>query len=209
MRRALFAAFLLALPVLAALAPPARAALSERDRADIARVEAYLNGIQTLQGRFLQVAPDGGVSEGQVYLRRPGRLRFEYAPPSPILVVADGLFVVFHDKELGQTDRIPLGATPIGVLVRETIKLSGDVGVRAVSRAPGVLRVSLFDPARPEEGQITLVFGEQPLELRQWQVTDARGQVTSITLSGVELNQPLPGKLFVVTDPAPGEARPR
>lgn len=200
--------FLLAL-VLALVAVPAAAqTLSERDRADVARIETYLNTITSLRGRFLQVAPDGAVSEGKVWLRRPGRLRFEYDPPVPVLVVADGLFVVMHDKELGQVNRIPLGTTPLSVLLRDEIKLAGGVTVKGVERQPGTLRVTVFDSDRPREGELTLVFSDMPLALRQWVVTDARGLATSVSLANVEFNLPLEGRLFVFTDPAPDE-RPR
>lgn len=200
--------FLLALVLALAAVPAAAQQLSDRDRADVARIEAYLNTITSLRGRFLQVAPDGAVSEGKVWLRRPGRLRFEYDPPVPVLVVADGLFVVMHDKELGQVNRIPLGTTPLSVLLRDEIKLAGGVAVKGVERQPGTLRVTVFDTDRPREGELTLVFSDMPLALRQWVVTDARGLSTSVSLANVEFNLPLEGRLFVFTDPAPDE-RPR
>jgi len=203
--------FLAAVMALAFVAPalPALAALSAADQADIARVEAYLNSVTSLRAKFLQIGPDGALSEGTLWLRRPGRLRFEYAPPSPVLVVADGLFLVFADTELGQVDRIPLASTPIAVLVDETVRLSGAVTVSVIERGPGSLRVTLHDTARPREGRITLVFADGPLRLRQWQVLDARDQITSISLSDVEINLALESGLFVVTDPAPGTARRR
>jgi outer membrane lipoprotein-sorting protein len=186
---------------LAFAAPAAAAALSEADRADVARAEDYLNTVKTISGRFVQVAPDGSLSEGRMWLSRPGRLRFEYAPPTPILVVADGIFVVYHDMELGQVDRVPIDATPLSVLLSERVKLSGDVTVRAVRRGPGTLRVALFATKRPDEGEIVLVFGDNPLQLRQWQVVDARGGATTVSLSQLEFNQPLVNRLFVFTDP--------
>lgn len=192
--------------LLALTAVPASAQqLTERDRADIARIETYLNTIKSLRGRFLQVAPDGAVSEGKVWLRRPGRLRFEYDPPVPVLVVADGLFLVMHDRELGQVNRIPLGTTPLSVLLRDEIKLAGAVTVKSVERQPGTLRVTVFDTDRPREGELTLVFSDLPLALRQWVVMDARGLATSVSLANVEFNLPLEGRLFVFTDPAPDE----
>ena len=197
--------FLAFLAVALAAVPAAAQQLTERDRADVTRIETYLNTITSLRGRFLQVAPDGAVSEGRVWLRRPGRLRFEYDPPVPVLVVADGLFVVMHDKELGQVNRIPLGTTPLSVLLRDEIKLAGGVTVKGVERQPGTLRVTVLDSDRPREGELTLVFSDMPLVLRQWVVTDARGLATSVSLANVEFNLPLEGRLFVFTDPAPDE----
>ena len=177
--------------------------LSDQDKADVARVEAYLNSFKTMTGNFLQVAPDGSLSDGKLYLRRPGRLRFEYAPPSPVLVVADGVWVIFHDKQLGQTDRVPLGSTPLATLVQDDIKLNGRVRVRGVQRSPGALRITMFDSDKPEEGRLVLVFSDKPLELRQWQVTDAQAQITTLTISNVELNQPLSANLFAFGESAP------
>ena len=197
----LFAALL---ALLLPMAAPARAAtLTDQDRADVARIEAYLNGFHTMSGRFLQVGPDGLSSEGKVWLSRPGRMRFEYDPPVPILVVGDGTFVIFHDKELGQIDRIPLGATPLAFILRDEVKLSGGLSVDKVERQRGVLRVTLFDTARPKEGRLTLTFSDGPLTLRQWQVIDAQGKATNITLNDVALNETLPGRLFVFIDPSP------
>ena len=193
-----------ALPLMARATPSLSAPnLSPQDKADIARVEAYLNGLKSLKAHFLQVAQDGGVSEGTAWLERPGRMRFEYDPPVPILVVGDGTFVIFHDKELGQIDRIPLGATPLAFILRDEVKLSGGLSVDKVERQRGVLRVTLFDTARPKEGRLTLTFSDGPLTLRQWQVIDAQGKATNITLNDVALNETLPGRLFVFIDPSP------
>ena len=89
-----------------------RLQLTERDRADLARIEAYLNGIVSLKARFLQVAPNGATSAGVAWLERPGRMRFQYDPPSPLLLVAGHGLVVFHDAQLNQTSNIPLSRTP-------------------------------------------------------------------------------------------------
>jgi len=195
------------LAALLAVAAPApfslafAAPLTEQDKADVARVETYLNGFRTLSGRFLQVGPDGLSSEGKVWLSRPGRMRFEYDPPVPILVVGDGTFVIFHDKELGQVDRIPLGATPLAFILRDEVKLSGGLSVDSVERQRGVLRLTLFDTARPKEGKLILTFSDGPLTLRQWQIVDAQGKTTNINLNDVALNETFPGRLFVFIDP--------
>ena len=201
----LFAALL---TLLLPWAAPAHAAtLTDQDRADVARIETYLNSFRTMSGRFLQVGADGLSSEGKVWLSRPGRMRFEYDPPVPILVVGDGTFVIFHDKELGQIDRIPLGATPLAFILRDEVKLSGSaadkVAVDKVERQRGLLRVTLLDTARPKEGRLTLTFSDGPLTLRQWQVIDAQGKATNITLNDMALNETLPGRLFVFIDPTP------
>jgi len=172
------------------------------ERSELARIDTYLNAITTLKARFVQVAPDGALSEGMFYLRRPGRLRFEYDAPNPILVVADRVWVVFYDKELGQVDRLPLDSTPIAVLTRSEIKLEEAFDVTGLAAEPGLLQVSLRDRESPDEGQITLVFSDRPLALRQWLVEDAQGLTTQITLYDIELNIALAPELFIFEEPA-------
>jgi outer membrane lipoprotein-sorting protein len=199
-RRALLGAALLG-ALLALPVPAARAAASAQDRADVARVEAYLNQIRSLSAGFIQVSPQGALSEGEFYLRRPGRLRFAYAPPSPLLIVGDGVWVVLYDSETNQVDRIPIGETPLSVLTRDKVDFSKGLEVAKVARRPGVLEVTVVDPAQREQGSITLVFADQPLELRQWLVTDSQGQVTTVQLRDARANVDLDAKLFVFVDP--------
>lgn len=192
-----------ALPRLPAQAAPKRAPpLSDKDKADVARAEEYLNSITTLKARFLQIAGNGNQAEGTAYLARPGRMRLQYDPPSPLLVVADGTFLIVHDKELGEPSYIPLGSTPAGVLVRENVRLIGqDVTVTRVVRLPGVLNISLVETDEPEAGEITLVFSESPFALRQWRVVDAQGSTTTVSLYEAQNGLKLDSKLFEFKNP--------
>lgn len=186
----------------AAWAAPKRAPLSAQDKADIARAEDYLNSVTTLKARFLQVAGNGNQAEGTAYLSRPGRMRLQYDPPNPMLVVADGTFLIVHDKELGEPSYIPLGSTPAGVLVRENVKLDGkDLVVTRVIRLPGVLNVSLVEKDEPEQGELTLVFSESPFALRQWRVVDAQGTTTTVSLYESQTGLKLDPKLFEFKNP--------
>jgi outer membrane lipoprotein-sorting protein len=191
----------LALPVLAPLlALPARAApLLPADQADLSRIEAYLDGLHTLKAHFLQVAPDGSTSEGTAWLERPGRMRFQYDPPSPLLMVAGHGLFFFHDSQINQTTNLPLGATPLGILLSENIHLSGAVTVTGVNRLPGQLQVTLVRTASPGDGSLTLVFSDTPLALRQWSVIDAQHQETRVTLYDVQLGGTFNPDLFVFT----------
>lgn len=177
------------------------AALTPQDRADISRVETYLNGVRTLHSRFLQLAPNGSTSEGQAWLQRPGRLRFEYDPPSPFLLVGGHGLLVFHDSQLKQTSNIPLGSTPLGLLLQDNLRLSGEVTVSGVTRAPGQLQISVFRTKSPADGTLGLIFADAPLVLRQWSVLDAQRQQTRITLYNVELGGVFNQKLFEFIDP--------
>lgn len=178
----------------------ARAEVTPEQRAEVERAIEYLEGIRTLRARFIQVGPDGGLAQGTLYLKRPGRLRFEYDPPVPILIVGDGIWLVLVDKELPHLDRFPISQTPLGVLVAEDIELGRSAEVSAVDNRAGVLRMTLIDPDKPEEGALTLVFADSPLALKQWQVRDAQGGVTNVSLSEVETGMELKPDLFVFTD---------
>ena len=196
---------LLLAPLASLLAPAASAqapaALTAQDRADVARIEGYLNGIRTLHSRFRQTAPNGGTSGGQAWLERPGRLRFEYDPPSPFLLVGGHGLLVFHDSQLKQTSNIPLGSTPLGLLLQDNLRLSGDITVAGLTRAPGQLQVRLLRTKSPADGTLTLIFADAPLTLRQWSVVDAQRQETRITLYNIELGGTFNQKLFEFVDP--------
>jgi outer membrane lipoprotein-sorting protein len=198
--------FLLPLPFLLPLAARAQTsapapALSAQDKTDITRVETYLNSLHNLRARFLQVAPDGRTSEGNAWISRPGRLRFEYDPPSPLLLVAGHGLVVFHDKQLMQTENFMIGQTPLGILLSDNLKLSGDITVTSVNRLPGQLQITVYRTSSPGDGTLTLVFTDPPLALRQWEVVDGQRQSTRVTLFNVELGGTFDSKLFEFIDP--------
>ena len=198
---------LLALPLLLAARSPARAQPAPgwqptaQDRTDLSRIEAYLNNLHTLKAHFLQVAPDGGVSEGTAWLDRPGRMRFQYDPPAPFLLVAAYGLLVFRDTKLDQTSNVPLSQTPLGILLADKVTLSGDVTVTGLARQPGQLQVSLVRTASPSDGTLTLVFADPPLALRQWTVLDAQRKETRVTLYNVELGGSFDPELFNVAKP--------
>jgi outer membrane lipoprotein-sorting protein len=202
-RRTLFALPLLLATRAPALAQPAAAGFqpTAQDRADLARVEAYLNGMHTLKAHFLQVAPDGGISEGTAWLERPGRMRFQYDPPAPFLLVAAHGLLVFHDSKLDQTSNVLLSQTPLGILLADKVTLSGGITVTGMQRQPGQLQVSLVRTASPSDGTLTLIFADPPLTLRQWTVLDAQRKETRVTLYNVELGGSFDPGLFNVANP--------
>jgi outer membrane lipoprotein-sorting protein len=172
--------------------------LSPEDRADVARIEEYLNGIRTLRSRFFQVAPSGAQAEGDLFLSRPGKLRIAYDPPVPILIVAHDRTVGYYDREIKQAQYFGADQTPAGVLLRDTIRLSGgDLAVTRFERAKGALRLTLAQAADPGQGSLALVFSDRPLSLRKWYVTDAQGQTTEVALMGPEFGVALEPKLFL------------
>jgi outer membrane lipoprotein-sorting protein len=201
-----FLAALAAAPAFAALPafaadPPLAQPLSQADQADVARAEAYLNGVHTISARFLQVGQNGGTAEGQFYLSRPGKLRLEYDPPVPILMVADGNFLIHYDKSLKTIAYIPINSTPAGVLVRDKISLSGDLTVMAVERGPAALRITVVQTKDPRAGRIMLVFSDRPMQLTNWTVIDGQGQTTRVSLADAKTDVPIDPAVFRFTPP--------
>jgi outer membrane lipoprotein-sorting protein len=183
------------------LPAPIAAQMSGDDARDLSRISNYLNGVITLEGSFVQIGHDGELSEGQFYMRRPGRIRFEYKPPNPALVVADGTWVGVYDTRLNTLDRIPLGSTPLDLLLSKRVDLRSEGAIRSIERAPGLMRVTAIDPDAPDQGSITMVFAEDPLELRQWIVVDPQGLTTTVALSEMRSNVKLDPNLFFIEDP--------
>ena len=203
-------ALLLSAPLLSAMLAPAVSGrahaqtrpLSPADAADVTRAEAYLNSIHTLKARFFQVAPNGATSGGQAWLERPGRMRFQYDPPAPFLLVAGHGVLVFYDSQLKQTSNIPLGSTPLGILLQDNLKLSGGLTLTNVTRLPGQLQLTLQRTASPGDGSLSLFFADNPLVLRQWIVLDQQRQETRVTLLDIQLGGTFDQKLFTFIDPS-------
>ncbi len=172
------------------------------NQADLLRISNYLNGITTMEGNFVQIGPDGDLSEGLFYMRRPGRVRFEYQPPNPALIVADGFWVGVYDKIAETLDRFPLSETPLDLLLRDRVDLRNEGAVEQVERSEGLLRVRAVDPNAPDQGSITMVFADNPLELRQWVVVDAQGLTTTVALSETRRNVTLDPDLFFIEEPS-------
>ena len=193
---AVVAALILLTPrmVWAETALPAK--LTAKAVADIERIEIYLTNLETLKAGFLQVSSTGEIATGQFFLSRPGHMRFEYDPPSPILMIADGIFLIYIDKDLEQVTHILQRNTPVGVLAREDVLLSGDITVIGFARGRGTIRVSLAQTDNPEKGAITLIFSDKPLQLKKWVVIDPQGTRTTITLSNMKRGVKLDPKMF-------------
>jgi outer membrane lipoprotein-sorting protein len=171
------------------------------DRAALAQVETYLNGLRTLRARFLQVAQTGASAQGSAWIWRPGRMRFDYDPPEPTLLVASGGQVLMYDRELRQPTTVPASSTPLGLLLRDQIRLSGDITVTGTERRGGFLHVSLHRTGAAAEGRLTLSFQESPMELRQWTVLDAQGRETRVTLYEVDTATRPDPRIFDFNDP--------
>ena len=173
-----------------------------QDGRDLARISAYLNSISTLEGEFVQVDPDGVLSEGQFYIHRPGRIRFEYRQPNPALVIADGFWVGVVDKRYDQVNRYPLNETPLNLILKDDIDLANEGAVQRIERSDGQMRIVAQDPQRRDSGSITMVFADNPLELRQWIVDYTQGGATTVALSSTRANIPAAPENFVIPESA-------
>jgi outer membrane lipoprotein-sorting protein len=212
-RRILAAALLLpALPALApreaqgqtqgrAAPPPAPAPAAAPDPATLARIEAYLNGLASFRARFLQLAQNGASATGTAWIVRPGRMRFDYDPPEPTLLIASGGQVLLYDRDLRQPSIAPASSTPLGMLLRPEIRLAGDITVTGLERRGGFLHLSMHRTGQAAEGRLTLSFSEAPMQLRQWSVLDAQGRETRVTLYEIDTATRPNLRMFDFNDP--------
>lgn len=161
------------------------------------RAERYLNDITTMQARFTQIAPDGSLAEGTLYLKRPGRMRWEYDEPTPLLMIARDDTLIYYDKDLDEVSYLSLDDTLAGFLARPHIDFADDA-LRVVNlrEGAGSLRFTLLQTDRPDDGSLTLVLRTEPLRLHQLVVTDATGQPTEITLNDIRYGMKLDDMLF-------------
>jgi outer membrane lipoprotein-sorting protein len=190
----------------APLANPAFAqapALSAADKALVDRAVAYLEGLAEAKSRFIQTDARGRASTGQLFMKRPGKARFAYDPPSGLLVVSDGGVVSVQDKRLKTFDQYPLGATPLSLFLAKTIRLDRGVTITRVARMADGFSITARDGKKETAGTITLSFTDTPLALAGWTVTDAQNRPTRVQLQGLERAAGLDGALFVLKDPRP------
>jgi outer membrane lipoprotein-sorting protein len=203
---ALSAALALSAPL--AAAAQTQPAISPADQALVDKAVAYLQSLSEAKGRFTQTDARGAVTTGELFLKRPGKARFAYDPPSGLLVVSDGGRVIVQDKRLGTFTAYPLGATPLALFLAKTIRLDKGVEVTRVTRAADGFTITARDGQKKTAGQIALSFTNAPLTLVGWSVTDARSQTTNIRISGLAPTSGLDPALFVLKDTRPRRADP-
>jgi outer membrane lipoprotein-sorting protein len=180
----------------AAAAKPATPSLADTinteagQHALVDRVSLYLSTIQTLVGNFVQVGPDGRKTEGKFYIAKPGRIRFEYDPPSPIEVVADGSQVVVHDRRLDTKDLYPLSQTPLRFLLADRIDLWNDTKVVAVGADEKYVTVSIEERTLIiGTSKLMMMFNAKDFQLLQWTVTDPQGYETTVGVYNLDMKQ--------------------
>lgn len=194
----------------AAVAEQKRQALKEeKDALTLSRIEESLNAIHALKADFVQRAPDGSVSEGTLYLERPGKLRFDYGEDAPFLVVSNGTMLTFVDYEVKQVSRWPIKKTPLGILVDEHITFDESIEIPDIVYFAGLVKLPIVDPKRRDYGYIILIFEESTMELRAWESVDNQGYTTRVALINPEYNMDIDKKKFTFKDPRPNRRGPR
>lgn len=184
--------------ILGMLAPAIPAsAMTEAESAALKKAEATLNGVKTLKARFLQVNPDGSSHEGDIYVSRPGRMRLVYDPPTPMLMVADGAFLIYVDTEMKDASRLSLDDTLAGILLKDNLSFADPaVKLGAVKVGPGTVEITAAMAKDPSAGRLTMVFSDSPFELRQWRMVDAQNKEVSVTLFDAKPGVTLDKNLF-------------
>ena len=177
--------------------PGTTTAFDGNQRVLIDRVNMYLMSVQTMIGDFVQVGPDGRRSEGKIYLQKPGRIRFEYNPPSPIELVADGNSVVIRDRKLDTQDLYPLSQTPLRFLLADRIDLLRETNVVSVSADDTFLSL-LLEEKHTLGGthKVLLMFSAKDTQLKQWTLTDPQGYDTTVAVSHLESGKRMDPNLF-------------
>lgn len=168
--------------------------------AAIDQVSTYLNAISTLSGDFTQTAPDGTVTEGQFFIERPGKLRFDYAAPSPLLVISDGRWVAVQDTRLRTTEKYPLGTTPLKMILSGDINLLRDTKILAVYPETELVTVSIEERVGEAPGTLTLMFDPVENRLMRWTVTDVQGLDTTVSLDNAVAGTPIDPKKFRIIE---------
>ncbi len=200
MRRLIFAlALAVALPGLTAAGPQRPAEFNDSDKADLDRVSAYLNSIHTMRGNFVQIGPEGRTDQGKFYILKPGKMRFDYDPPNPTLVICDGLSIAVYNTKLNTANRYPESSTPLNLLLSDHVDLKRNEAVISVERQVGELIVNARSNDRRVTGNITIVFAAPTLELRQWTIVDAQGLPTTVSLHNVQMGVDMPASAFNIT----------
>jgi len=165
--------------------------------ADIAQIEKYLNTITTLEADFVQMASNGATSEGKLYIEKPSKIRMEYAPPTDILIVGNGDEIIFHDKELDQLTNIDYEDIPGTKILTDIIKIDG-ISLKIVDyyKDAGSTIITLEYTKSKDMGPITLVFSNNPFELKQWKIVDPQSVEVTLSLYNTLIGQTLDENLF-------------
>ncbi len=190
-----------------ALAPawsPKARAMTQQSAKAVREISDFFNGFRTLSGEFTQISPRGRVSTGKFYISKPGRMRFEYSPPNPFVIVSDGSWVAVRNNARDTVDYYPLSKTPLRMVLAKKVDLARDAIIHKVERREGLIIVTLEDRDQMVPGQLVLVYDTGRKTLQQWIVVDGQGRRTTVSLNNLSAGGRLAAKLFHVARPGMG-----
>jgi outer membrane lipoprotein-sorting protein len=174
-------------------------AFDGKQRAMLDRISLYLSSVQTMVGKFVQIGPDGGRTEGMFYIQKPGKVRFEYNPPTPIDIIADGSSVVVRDRNLATQDLYPLSQTPLRYLLADHIDLQRDTDVVSVSADDTFITVVIQERQLViGTSRLMMMFDAKDATLKQWTVTDPQGLDTTVAVYNLDVTKKPDPNLFVI-----------
>lgn len=177
--------------------------MSADDRAAIAaQVENYLTNISSIVADFTQTSADGSIGAGKFFLKRPGKMRWQYNPPTPLLLLSDGKVVTYYDAGLDQVTYIGIDDTLAGFLTKKDIKLESDsIKLTELHHHNGVISVTIVQRKKPADGNLTLEFTDKPLEIKRMVAVDATGNATNVQFQNARFGPVIDDKLFIFEDP--------
>ena len=176
-------------------AEPSIAKVSKKDAKTVAKISKHFASVPTMMGEFVQFGPNGEQTGGRFFIKRPGKVRFDYSKPSPILVKADGKTVGVHNRKLKTWDFFPLSKTPLKLLLANRIDVN-DKSIKSVKTEKDLTTVVLGNKSIFGNSKITLMFDPKTFDLRQWTITDNQGKDTSVMIFNVQRNIDLHRRLF-------------
>lgn len=165
-------------------------------QATIQQIEKYFDGLKTYEADLMQINPDQSKAKGKFFLSRPEKFRVQYSEPKELILVSDGSFLIEYDPKEDIPNFLSLESTPANLLLKEKLKLSGDISVRDITQANGTLHAVLYKTKEPDMGTITLIFNEKPMSLVGWIIEDPQQNTTIISLRNVKENKPIKKDLF-------------
>ena len=196
-------ALCVAAPALAAppftSAPQTRRSFDRDQRQQLEKINTYFNSITNLTGKFVQVGPDGSKTQGDFYMSKPGKVRFEYDEPSPIELIADGDAVAVRDRKLATQDIYPLSQTPLRFLLSDKIDLLKDTNVINVFSDELFITVVIEEKSLVAgTNRLMIMFGAKDHQLKQWTVTDPQGYDTTVAVSQLDSSKKPDPRLFKI-----------
>ena len=192
-----FSVFVLAVAPRLGLAEESISLTPEQSEA-VKEIGGYINSFREMQGEFTQVSPKGTVSKGVFYLSKPGKMRFEYAPPNPFIIVSDGTWVTIKNRAKDSADQYPLSQTPLRLVLGDNVDIADEADILGVESNGGIVTVTLEDKKKLVPGHLIISYDKDHKTLQQWIVVDGHGRRTTVSLDKIVAGVEADPKLFTI-----------